>query len=578
MARERILVTVKTYPTLSRKYGETVCTAGVREDGSWARIYPVPFRRLEEEQQYRKFDWLECELVKSSRDPRPETRHPADMTELKVVGHMGTENNWRERRELLLKKGVVHERLKSLIEGVKANRLSLAVFRPAKVLDFVWEEEEREWDKAKLAEMRNRANQGELFAEQTWRQVFQVIPKLPYSFSYRFTDADGRETPGEVVLEAQLRAAFDENITSYKHPQNGIATLFAYNPLIIASNGTGRGGERPVRDKQKLVEELRRAVNAATAFCATHQVNLPALEQLPTGDPRRLERLDEAVNALISPNPLRREFLDHERLVRTLFGAVKPDPAALEFAARVSCLTGVADAIRAKLNPNPADITQVMGDIAKLPDASITGVDMPTKPAPPLDLSKIDFEALRRKFKESKRKNTDVEILKAAIRAQLEKLIRLNKTRTDFAEKFEELIESYNAGSRNIEELFEELLALSRSLSEEQQRHVREGLTEEELVVFDILTRPAPPLSDAERAELKKVARDLLNRIKGLLVLNWRQKAAARAQVRLAIEDALESGLPAAYERPLFEQKCAALFEHIYESYPERDMNVYVAV
>ena len=141
-----------------------------------------------------------------------------------------------------------------------------------------------------------------------------------------------------------------------------------------------------------------------------------------------------------------------------------------------------------------------------------------------MDLSKIDFEALRRRFKESKHKNTDLEVLKAAIRAQLEKLIRLNKTRADFAEKFEELIESYNAGSRNIEELFEELVKLSRNLSEEQQRHVRENMTEEELVIFDILTRPAPELSAEERAEVKKVARELLDRLKQLLVLNWRQK------------------------------------------------------
>ncbi len=69
-----------------------------------------------------------------------------------------------------------------------------------------------------------------------------------------------------------------------------------------------------------------------------------------------------------------------------------------------------------------------------------------------------------RRFKESKHKNTDLEVLKAAIRAQLEKLIRLNKTRADFQEKFEELIESYNAGSRNIEELFEELLNLQPQL------------------------------------------------------------------------------------------------------------------
>src|SRR5207245_5077002 len=99
-----------------------------------------------------------------------------------------------------------------------------------------------------------------------------------------------------------------------------------------------------------------------------------------------------------------------------------------------------------------------------------TGVDMPARSAPVIDLSKMDFEALRNRFKDSKHRNTDLEILKAAVRAQLEKLIRLNKMRADFQEKFEELIESYNNGSRNIEELFNELVALSRALTEEQQR------------------------------------------------------------------------------------------------------------
>ena len=114
------------------------------------------------------------------------------------------------------------------------------------------------------------------------------------------------------------------------------------------------------------------------------------------------------------------------------------------------------------------------------------------------------------------------------IRAQLERLIRLNPTRADFAEKFKELIESYNNGSCNIEVLFNELLSLSRSLSEEQQRYVRENMTEEELVIFDILTRPAPELTSEERAEVKKVARLLLARLKQLFVLNWRQKSSAR--------------------------------------------------
>ena len=302
---------------------------------------------------------------------------------------------------------------------------------------------------------------------------------------------------------------------------------------------------------------------------------LPAIEQLPAGSLERLQRIDDAVNALISPDPLRREFIGHERLVSTLYGAVKPDPAALEFAGRVACLAAIAAAIRTKLDPNPADITKVMGNISKLLDASITGVDMPAKPAPVMNLSKIDFESLRKRFKDSKHKNTDLEVLKAAIRAQLERLISLNKTRADFAEKFEELIEIYNQGSQSIEGLFEELLKLSRNLNQEQERHVRENMTEEELVIFDILTRPAPELNADERAEVKKVARELLNKMKLLLVLNWRQKASARSQIKLAIEDVLDTGLPRLYTPDLYRQKCSALFEHVYESYPERDAGVY---
>jgi type I restriction enzyme, R subunit len=147
----------------------------------------------------------------------------------------------------------------------------------------------------------------------------------------------------------------------------------------------------------------------------------------------------------------------------------------------------------------------------------------------------------------------------------------------DFQEKFEELIESYNAGSRNIEDLFNDLVALSRNLSEEQQRHVRENMTEEELVIFDIPTRPAPELSAEERAEVKKIARELLVKLVQLLVINWRQKSTARAQLKLAIEDVLETGLPQTYSAALYKQKCSALFERFYENYTERGAGTYAA-
>ncbi len=356
------------------------------------------------------------------------------------------------------------------------------------------------------------------------------------------------------------------------------ANVFLSLEKALAIYGASKDGKSPVRDKQKLVDDLKIALEDATLFCSQHGVALDAIEQLPLGDLKRLSLLDDAVNALIAPDALRRDFLAHVRLVGTLYDAVKPDPVVLEFAGRVACLAAIADSIHAKLSPNPANISAIMSEIDKLLDESITGVSMPAKAVAVVDLSKIDFVALQKKFKEAKHKNTDLEVLKAAIRVQMEKMIRLNKARMDFQAKFEELIESYNAGSLNVEELFQELLVLSRALNDEQQRHVREQMTEEELVIFDILTRPAPPLSTEERAEVKKVAGHLLGRLKELLVLDWRKHLATRARVVEAIKDQLDRDLPRAYSPEIYDQKCAAVFEHFYENYPQKDMSVYADI
>jgi type I restriction enzyme R subunit len=355
------------------------------------------------------------------------------------------------------------------------------------------------------------------------------------------------------------------------------ANVFASLEKALAIYGAGKGGTSPVKDKAMLVAALREAITEATAFCSGHGVDLMAMEALTLGGMDRLSAIEDAINALIGPDALRRDFFGHEKFVGMLYRAVKPDPAAIEFSVRVAGIATLAAAIRAKLSPNPPDIATILQQIGELLDDSITGLQIREGGPPAIDLSKINFEALAERFKQSTHKNTDLEALKAAIAAKLEKLVRLNRTRADFTEKFEALIESYNNGSRNIEQLFEELLKLSNSLDDEQQRHVRENLSEEELVIFDILTRPAPELTTTERDEVKKVAKDLLARLKTLLVLNWRQKSAARSTLKLAIEDTLDT-LPSAYERPLFAQKCSALFEHVYESYPERNAGVYAEV
>jgi hypothetical protein len=147
----------------------------------------------------------QAEIVGISRGsvyylPRPETYRPFDAAELeRPVGHMDTADNWRERRKLLLKTARVYERLDDLIIGAKANRTSLAVFKPTRILEFVWEQEEREWEPDNVRQMRDATKQYDLFADNTSRETFRLIDKLPYSFSYRFEDAVGRHSELQVL-------------------------------------------------------------------------------------------------------------------------------------------------------------------------------------------------------------------------------------------------------------------------------------------------------------------------------------------------------------------------------------------
>jgi len=357
------------------------------------------------------------------------------------------------------------------------------------------------------------------------------------------------------------------------------ANVFASLEKALSLYGVGQSGHSPVEGKDVLIGELRQAITEARSFCLSQQVDLERIEGLMAGGMERIEAIDGAVNALISPDGLRNDFLGRQRLVQMLYTALKPDRTAVEFSGINALLALLASSIRERLNPDgPPDISRVMADISQLLDASITGVAIQQRGLPPMDLSQIDFQALAEKFKQSKRKNIDLETLKAQIAARLNRLVQLNPTRTDFLVKFEELIANYNAGSLNVEQLFKALLELSASLSSEQQRHIRENLSEEELTIFDILLKPAPDLTDAERTKVKSVAKELLEKVKALLVLNWREKAASRAQLKMAIEDALDLGLPRAYTPELYQQKCTTIFEHFYVSYPEREKSIYAGL
>lgn len=191
MAKERVLIAVKTYPTLSQKYTELVCTAGFRPEGSWIRIYPSPFRFLTDSQRYKKYQWIELELAKNIKDPRPESYSPVNIDDISLGKILGTENGWVSRKELIFGSNTIHTNLEIIIAGANANKFSLAVFKPSKIEDFIVEKTESEWEIEKLDAARAALDQGSLFDESK-NSDFKIMPKLPFRFKYRFVDDSGK--------------------------------------------------------------------------------------------------------------------------------------------------------------------------------------------------------------------------------------------------------------------------------------------------------------------------------------------------------------------------------------------------
>ena len=195
MAKTRVLITVKTYPTISGKYDELVCTAGFREDGSWIRIYPIPFRKKSYEEQYSKYDWIEIDLVKNESDFRFESYRPYSIdSEIAILGHLdtGKDRSWSERKQIVLKK--VYTNMAKLIEEAKNKeiRTSLAVFKPTKILDFYAEPAEREWNKKKIDQLKANRDQTNMFEYEHPENPFEVVNKLPYTFKFKFEDENGK--------------------------------------------------------------------------------------------------------------------------------------------------------------------------------------------------------------------------------------------------------------------------------------------------------------------------------------------------------------------------------------------------
>lgn len=182
MEKTRILVTVKTAPLLSTHHIETVCTAGLRPDGRWIRIYPIPYRLLDKSQQFHKYQWIEAWVEKDTRDPRPESYRLVG--KIKLLRQLDTQNDWKERKKMVLQN--IYTNLTALIREARDTEIStsLAVFRPTRIVNFhVRRADSKEAYRIRKKMLSERLEEG---------MATQLAEHVPFTFHYSFVDEAGR--------------------------------------------------------------------------------------------------------------------------------------------------------------------------------------------------------------------------------------------------------------------------------------------------------------------------------------------------------------------------------------------------
>ena len=373
----------------------------------------------------------------------------------------------------------------------------------------------------------------------------------------------------QTIARANRVAAGKENglivdyVGIFRALQNALATYA--RPI---GDGEDGGEGQPIRDKQALVAALEIALEQTVAFAQARGVNLRAIAMANAQGGQRLGLIEAAVDTLLMPEADKQAFRQHASRVARLFKAILPDTAATALAPLSLAVASVAGSLHALTDP--PDISDVMNDVEALLNDSIATEGYHIAPAKALEglvnLSDIDFEALQKAF-DTGRKRTEAEKLKRLIEGKLASMLQLNASRIDLAEKFQKLIDEYNAGSRNTEGFFEGLKDFVRILTTEDRRAIAEELSEEELALFDILIKPEPALSRKEEAEVKKVCRELLATLKReKLVLDWREKQQARAAVMQTLKTEFRR-LPEPFTRDMREEKRARAYAHVYDHY-----------
>lgn len=371
-------------------------------------------------------------------------------------------------------------------------------------------------------------------------------------------------------------------IVDYYNVFRNLKKAFASYGGGSAVGGGVNGEDAPVQQKDEIFVLLREAIKECDEWCLSIGIKLQHISESKILF-NKLGLFDDYADSIVANDDHKKQFTVYDNTIDALYDACKPEIVGrrkeFPLAAIIHYLREVIDGKADRTNLDSAKrrisqlldesiIAQQVENLSKIkPVSGQMAADDPVyniKAWKQIDLSKLNIDKLREEFKESPHRNIEICDLRAFISDKLQQMMNRNVTRTSFAQKLQEIIDRYNSGNTTNENYFDDLMAYVEKLRDEEMRAAREGLTEMELEMFDLLKKEN--LTKDEEQRVKLAAKNLLFKLREdrptILITDWYKDTQTRFQVQAAIKKVLNDSLPPSYDRSVYSTKCDIVFDH----------------
>ena len=338
--------------------------------------------------------------------------------------------------------------------------------------------------------------------------------------------------------------------------------------LADYTSQTGNGnGTDPTIDKEQLIIRIQELIGKIREFLLTRNFNLDNL--INSSEFERIALLKAAANELCVDLKTKKEFQTIASELFRLWKYLNKEEKAPLLSKERNAISAIYNELIEKRKN--ADTVDLMVQINAIVSEYVSTESSGSGDAKSFDISKIDFDLLRKEFSRTKNKFLLLRDLEQLIEQRIASMLPNNPGRIKYHEKYQKIIDEYNGEQdrSKIEKIFDELMQLCGELDGEQQRYVREGFsTDEELSVYDLLFKD--DLSKNDIKAIKKIAVDLLTQIKDKIATldHWRDKEDTRSAVNNLIRDSLFVSLPESYDDQSINRYTGLIYEHVYNRYP----------